>query len=84
MYPNSEFINIDNSRTSGHGLGLYLSDQLTRYLGGEIVVKSDPGEGTSVRIIQRVPVQKYCSDTSYSLSLEKEYEPTSVKSEINK
>jgi len=36
---------------TGTGLGLYVSRNLVERLGGEIVVNSEPGKGTTFRVI---------------------------------
>jgi PAS domain S-box-containing protein len=48
------FIQLDSSiskRYGGVGLGLYISRQLARHLGGEIRVKSQPGKGSRFTFI---------------------------------
>jgi len=40
----------NKTRTSGYGLGLYLSLQLVQYLEGDIEVESEIGQGTKVKI----------------------------------
>jgi len=44
------------SSTTGAGLGLYLSKQLSRYLKGDIDVESEPEKGTTVKIFFKVNV----------------------------
>ena len=41
----------DKHAVSGEGLGLYLVDEAMRELGGTVVLQSEPGEGTCVRLV---------------------------------
>ena len=45
----------DTKCTSGCGLGLFLSFQLTTFLNGDIKISSKPGLGTEVRIL--IPIE---------------------------
>ena len=49
-----EFVQLDNpqrDRRRGLGLGLAIADRLARLLGHRIVLESEPGEGSSFRVI---------------------------------
>jgi len=41
---------MEGKKTSGHGLGLYLSLKLAQYFNGDINVESEQGIGTIVRV----------------------------------
>jgi signal transduction histidine kinase len=43
----------DNARSEGVGLGLALARQLTRLLGGEIRLRSEPGKGSEFTVVLR-------------------------------
>lgn len=45
-----------NMKTGGHGLGLYIAKQLANQLGGDILVESQIGQGSSFSVV--LPFQK--------------------------
>mmetsp|Transcript_578 Transcript_578/g.651 ORF Transcript_578/g.651 Transcript_578/m.651 type:complete len:172 (+) Transcript_578:88-603(+) len=45
-------------KTSGNGLGLYLSLQLAQYLNGDIHVESEPQHGTTIKVIIMADLNK--------------------------
>ena len=52
----------------GTGLGMAITDQLVRLMGGEIVVDSAPGEGSDFTVFLHLPVADKAAETTAALS----------------
>ena len=60
---------IDTGRKyGGTGLGMAITDQLVRLMGGEIVVDSAPGEGSDFTVFLHLPVADKAAETTAALS----------------
>lgn len=49
---------LDSEKTTGFGLGAYQTRQLVREIGGRLEVSTEPGRGTTMRVILPVDVER--------------------------
>jgi len=66
VHQKNTLADFNGAKTSGNGLGLYLSNELCKYLGGKIDIQSKEGKGTKVEVKLPVAVNEQSIELSVS------------------